>query len=180
MSLIKSNGECFAAKNVQFLSLVNVNSENLALKYYSSSNSPRYDCILFMSLILLNGKKLRCKKCIIPVTCQGKQLKFGFERLLIFWLTKVWLCTFFVTNQVIQRILSLRKTAHDFSLNQLALLKSRTSASFLVGLRWNKKYLLLGHIVSIAPNKCSSPSPCQILWFKKTRSLIDKFEYLRA
>ena len=32
MSLIKLNGECFAAKSVQFLSLVKVNSENLALK----------------------------------------------------------------------------------------------------------------------------------------------------
>ena len=37
-------------------SLVKVNSENLALKDYSSFDLPRYDCVLFMSLIKLNGE----------------------------------------------------------------------------------------------------------------------------
>ena len=61
MSLIKLNGECFAAKNVQFLSLVKVNIENLALKDSSSFDSPRYDCVLFMSLIKLNGECFAAK-----------------------------------------------------------------------------------------------------------------------
>ena len=61
MSLVKLNGECFAAKNVHFLSLVKVNSENLALKDYSSFDSPRYDCVLFVSLILLNGECFAAK-----------------------------------------------------------------------------------------------------------------------
>ena len=61
MSQIKLNGECFAAKNVQFLSLVKVNSENLALKDYSSFDSTRYDCKLFMSLIKLNGECFAAK-----------------------------------------------------------------------------------------------------------------------
>ena len=56
MSLIKLNGKSFAAKNVLFMSLVKVTSDNLALKDYSSFDSPRYDCILFMSLIKLNGE----------------------------------------------------------------------------------------------------------------------------
>ena len=56
MSLIKLNGECFAAKNVHLLSLVKVNSENFALTDSSSFDLPRYDCVLFMSLIKLNGK----------------------------------------------------------------------------------------------------------------------------
>ena len=38
-----------------------VNSENLALKDYSSLKSPRYDCVLFMSLILLNGECFAAK-----------------------------------------------------------------------------------------------------------------------
>ena len=50
MSLIKLNGESFAAKNVQFLSLVKAHSESLALKDYSSFDLPRYVCVLFMSL----------------------------------------------------------------------------------------------------------------------------------
>ena len=61
VSLMLLNGECFAAKNVQFLSLVKVNSENLALKDYSSFDSPRYDCVLFMSLIKLNGESFAAK-----------------------------------------------------------------------------------------------------------------------
>ena len=56
MSQINLNGECFAAKKVQFLSVVKVNSENLALKDYSSFDSPRYDFVLFMSLIKLNSE----------------------------------------------------------------------------------------------------------------------------
>ena len=51
MSLIKLNSESFAAKNVLFMSLVKVKSENLALKDISSFDSPRYDCVLFVSLI---------------------------------------------------------------------------------------------------------------------------------
>ena len=61
MSLIMLNSESFAAKNVQFLSLVKVNSENLALKDYSSFDSPRYDCVLFVSLILINGECFTAK-----------------------------------------------------------------------------------------------------------------------
>ena len=79
MSLIKLNSECFAAKNVQFLSLVNVNSENLALKYYSSSNSPRYDCVLFMSLIKLNGECFAAKNVqflsLVKVNSENLALK---------------------------------------------------------------------------------------------------------
>ena len=37
-------------------SLVKVNSENLPLKDYSSFDSPKYDCVLFLSLIKLNGE----------------------------------------------------------------------------------------------------------------------------
>ena len=37
-------------------SFVKVNSIKLALKDYSSFDSPRYDCILFMSLTKLNGE----------------------------------------------------------------------------------------------------------------------------
>ena len=64
MSLILLNGEYFAAKNVQFLSLVKVNSQILALKDYSSFDSPRYDCVLFMSLIKLNGESIAAKKVL--------------------------------------------------------------------------------------------------------------------
>ena len=56
------NGESFAAKNVHFLSLVNLNSENLALKNQLSFDSPRYDCILFVSLIKFNSKDIRFEK----------------------------------------------------------------------------------------------------------------------
>ena len=62
---IKLNGECFAAKNVHFLSLVKVNSENLPLKDYSSFDSPRYDCVLFVSLIKLNGECIAAKNVVL-------------------------------------------------------------------------------------------------------------------
>ena len=55
LSLIKLNGKSIAAKNVLFMSLVMVNSENLPLEDYSSFDSLRYDCVLFMSLIKLKG-----------------------------------------------------------------------------------------------------------------------------
>ena len=50
-----SDPKCYVISS-NFLSLVKVNSENLALKDNSSFDLPRYDCILFMSLILLNGE----------------------------------------------------------------------------------------------------------------------------
>ena len=56
ITLIKLNGESFAAKNLLFMSLVKVNSGNFALKDYSSFDSPRNDCVLFMSLIKVNGE----------------------------------------------------------------------------------------------------------------------------
>ena len=43
------------------MSLVKVNNENLALKDYLSFESPRYDCILFMSLIKFNSKSFAAK-----------------------------------------------------------------------------------------------------------------------
>ena len=52
---------------------------------------------------------LCCKKYTILVTCQGKLWKFGIERLLIFWLTNIWLRTFYVTNQVKWRMLRCKK-----------------------------------------------------------------------
>ena len=58
------NGECFAAKNVHFLSIVKVNSENLALKDHSPFDSPRYDCVLFVSLIKLNGESFAAKNVL--------------------------------------------------------------------------------------------------------------------
>ena len=61
LSLIKLNGEYFAARIVHFLSLVNLSSENLALKDDSSIDSPRYDCVLFVSLIKLNGESFAAK-----------------------------------------------------------------------------------------------------------------------
>ena len=57
-------GESFDAKNVPFLSLGKVNNENLALKDYSSFDSPRYDCVLFMSLIKLNGESIAAKNVL--------------------------------------------------------------------------------------------------------------------
>ena len=61
MSLIKLYGECFAAKNVHFLSLVKVNSESLAFIDHSPFDSPRYDCVLFVSLIKLNSECFAAK-----------------------------------------------------------------------------------------------------------------------
>ena len=65
MSLIRLNGESFAAKNIHFWSPVNVNCENLALKDYSFSDSPRYDCVLFVSLIKLNGQSIAAKNVLL-------------------------------------------------------------------------------------------------------------------
>ena len=42
-------------------SLVKVNSIKLALKDYTSFDSPRYDCVLFLSLIKLNGESIASK-----------------------------------------------------------------------------------------------------------------------
>ena len=82
VSLIKLNGESFAAKNVHFLSLVKVHSESLALKDYSSFDSPRYACVLFMSL---NGEWIALMKrsnffviCFFAKpTCPPQKLAFG-------------------------------------------------------------------------------------------------------
>ena len=51
-------------------SLFKLNSENLALKDFSSFDSPRYDCVFFMSLIKLNGecfnaKNLQYSDCVL-------------------------------------------------------------------------------------------------------------------
>ena len=46
------------------MSLVKGNSENLALKDYSSFDSPRYDCILFVPLIMLNGESITAKNVL--------------------------------------------------------------------------------------------------------------------
>ena len=43
------------------LSLVKVNSENLPLIDYSTFDSPRYNCVLFLSLINLNGESIAAK-----------------------------------------------------------------------------------------------------------------------
>ena len=79
MSLIRLNGECFAAKNVQFLSLVKLKSEILALKDYLSFDSPRYDCVLFMSLIMLNGECFAAKNVhflsLVKVNSENLALK---------------------------------------------------------------------------------------------------------
>ena len=64
MSPIKSNGESIAVKNVQFMSLIKFNSENLPLKDYSSLDSPRYHCVLFVSLIKLNGESFAAKNVL--------------------------------------------------------------------------------------------------------------------
>ena len=64
MSLIKLNGESITAKIVLFMSLVMVNSENLPLKDYSSFDSLRYDCVLFVSLIKFNGKSIAAKNVL--------------------------------------------------------------------------------------------------------------------
>ena len=64
MSLIKLNSESIAAKNVLFMSLVKGNHENLPLKDYSSFDSPRYDCVLFLSLIKLNGESIAAKNVL--------------------------------------------------------------------------------------------------------------------
>ena len=61
MSLVKLNGKSISVKNVHFLPLVNLNSEKLALKHYASIDSPRYDCVLFVSLIRLNGESFAAK-----------------------------------------------------------------------------------------------------------------------
>ena len=45
-------------------SLVKITSENLALKDYSSFDLPRYDCVLFMSLIKLNGECFAAKNVL--------------------------------------------------------------------------------------------------------------------
>ena len=67
-------------KNVQFLSLVKVNSENSALKGQSSFDSPRYDCVLFMSLIKLNGKCFAAKNVqflsLVNVNTDNLALKY--------------------------------------------------------------------------------------------------------
>ena len=42
-------------------SLFKVNSKNLPLKDYSSFDSPRYDCVLFVSLIKLIGESFAAK-----------------------------------------------------------------------------------------------------------------------
>ena len=45
-------------------SLFKVNSENFPLKDYSSFDSPRYDCVLFVSLIKLNGESIAVKNVL--------------------------------------------------------------------------------------------------------------------
>ena len=74
-------------------------------------NYPNYNilCVTFFVTNWVEWRIHRCKKCTLHVTCLGKQWKFAFERLLIFWLTKVWLRTFCVTNQVKRRILRCKK-----------------------------------------------------------------------
>ena len=66
-------------KKCALLSLVKVNNENLALKEYSSFNSPRYDCVLFMSLILLNGECFAAKNVqflsLVKVNSENLALK---------------------------------------------------------------------------------------------------------
>ena len=47
------------------MSLVKVNSKNLPLKDYSSFGSPRYDCVLFLSLIKLNGESITAKNVLL-------------------------------------------------------------------------------------------------------------------
>ena len=61
MPLRKLKGKSFAAKNVHFLSLVILDSENLALKDYSSIDILRYNSIIFVSLIKLNGESISAK-----------------------------------------------------------------------------------------------------------------------
>ena len=39
-------------------------TENLALKDESSFDSPRYDCVLFVSLIKLNGESIAAKNVL--------------------------------------------------------------------------------------------------------------------
>ena len=61
------------------MSLVKVNSENLPLNDYSSFQSRRYDCVLFMSLIKLNGESIAAKNVLImslvKVNCENLPLK---------------------------------------------------------------------------------------------------------
>ena len=109
VSLIKLNGKYFAAKNVHSLSLVNLNSENLALKKFIFWVTK----VWLPAFCVINQVKwriLRCKNCTLLVSCQCKR-KFGLERLFIYWLTTVWLCAFCVPNQVKWRILCSKKCA---------------------------------------------------------------------
>ena len=61
------------------MSLVKVNSENLPLKDYSSFDSQRYDCVLFLSLIKLNGESIAAKNVLfmslVKVNSENLSLK---------------------------------------------------------------------------------------------------------
>ena len=46
------------------MSLVKVYSENLPLKDYSAFDSPRYNCVLFLSLFKLNGESVAAKNVL--------------------------------------------------------------------------------------------------------------------
>ena len=89
--------------------------------------------VLFLSLIKVNGEYFAVKidgLLFHPSLCKGLNAN---------------LRTFFVTCQGKRRRVSLRKNVTFFSQNQLALLESRPSAGFLVGLRWNKDHQLTQH-----------------------------------
>merc|ERR1711994_485782 len=86
------------------MSLVMVNSENLPLRYYSCFDSPRYDCVLFVSLIKLNGESIAAKNILfmslVMVNSENLPLKdySSFD-------TQRYDCVLFcVTNQVKRRI----------------------------------------------------------------------------
>ena len=61
------------------MSLVKANHENMPLKDYSSFDSPRYDCVLFLSLIKLNGESIAAKnvlfKSLVKVNNENLPLK---------------------------------------------------------------------------------------------------------
>ena len=67
MSLIKINGECFAAKNVHFLSLCHIKGENFAVKTDMLCFTLCFTegClivrVLFLSLIKVKGKHFAVK-----------------------------------------------------------------------------------------------------------------------
>ena len=126
-------------KNVQFLSLVKVNSENLALKDSSSFVLQRYDCLLFVSLILLNGECIAPKNVLFMSLVMVNSENFHLKDYSSFDSPRYDCVLFLSLFKLNGEDFRCEKTSLFVSQNQLALLESRPSASFLLGLRWNNQ-----------------------------------------